>query len=705
MARFVHSARGAFPRGRFPSRTPSSMAARSVAVAALAAAVCTVRAEEPTKLPTVDVVSRYENEVGTWDSASQGAVTGETLRKQPLLRPAEALEAVPGMAVTQHSGDGKANQYFLRGYNLDHGTDFATWVAGMPVNMPTHAHGQGYTDLNFLIPELVSRVLYNKGPYFAENGDFASVGTARILYADRLPSNVATLTGGSFGYARALAVGSPEVGGGNLVYGFEYQQSDGPWERPNRFSKYNGVLRYAQGTPANGFNVTAMGYKASWNATDQIPQRAVDAGLVGLFGTLDPTDGGDSYRYSLSGEWRQTEGDISRAASLYAIKSKLNLFSNFTYFLDNPVHGDQFEQAEERVVLGGEASQTWLAGWGGRPVSNTLGLQLRGDRLRPVALYTTGARQRLLTTREDRVSIASISPYFSNTVAWTNWFRTIAGVRADFFRFDVSSDTPENSGKNDDSIVSPKLSLVFGPWANTEYFVNWGQGFHSNDARGTTITIDPKTGDPAQRVDPLVRTTGYEVGLRSAPAPGLTTSLALWQLKQDSELLFVGDAGTTEASRPSKRTGVEWVLQYVPRPWLAFDLTAAFTRARFTDDDPAGNRIPGAPDAVASAGVTVDNLNGWFGALRWRYFGSRALVEDNSVRSQSTTTLNGRIGYAFDKNVRAYLDVFNAFDSKSHDIDYFYVSRLQGEPPAGVADRHFHPVESRAFRLSVSVAY
>jgi hypothetical protein len=571
--------------------------------------------------------------------------------------------------------------------------------------MPTHAHGQGYTDLNFLIPELVSRVVYTKGPYFAENGDFASVGTARILYADRLPSNVAILTGGSFGYARALAAGSPEVGRGTLVYGFEYQQSDGPWERPNRFAKYNGVLRYAQGTAANGFSVTAMGYKASWNATDQIPQRAVDAGLVGLFGTLDPTDGGDSYRYSLSGEWRQSEGNVSRAASLYAIKSKLNLFSNFTFFLDNPVNGDQFEQAEERVVLGGEASQTWLASWGGRPVSNTLGLQLRGDRIRPVALYSTEARQRLSTTRADRVTVASASPYFSNTVAWTSWFRTIAGVRADFFRFDVSSDNPENSGRSDDSIVSPKVSLVFGPWANTEYFVNYGQGFHSNDARGTTITVDPKTGDPVQRVDPLVRTTGYEVGLRSAPVPGLTTSLALWQLKQDSELLFVGDAGTTEASRPSRRTGVEWVLQYVPRPWLAFDVTAAFTRAQFTDDDPAGNRIPGAPDAVASAGVTVDNLNGWFGGLRWRYFGSRALVEDNTVRSQSTTTLNGRIGYAFSKKVRAYLDVFNVFDSKSHDIDYFYVSRLQGEPPEGVADRHFHPLESRAFRLSVSFAY
>ena len=354
MIRPVAPSAGELPLARSKRPTAAPTAAQSVTVAALAAtlsaAIVPAHADEPTKLPPVEVVSRYENDVGIWDSASQGAVTGDTIRKQPLLRPGEVLEAVPGMVVTQHSGDGKANQFFLRGYNLDHGTDFATWVAGMPVNMPTHAHGQGYTDLNFLIPELISRVVYTKGPYFAQDGDFASVGSARILYADRLPSNVATLTYGSFDYARALFAGAPEVGRGNLVYGLEYQQSDGPWERPNRFAKYNGVLRYAQGTPANGFNVTAMGYKADWNATDQIPQRAVDSGLIGLFGTLDPTDGGDQYRYSLSGEWRQSEGNISRAASVYAIKSKLNLFSNFTYFLDNPVNGDQFQQAEERLV-------------------------------------------------------------------------------------------------------------------------------------------------------------------------------------------------------------------------------------------------------------------------------------------------------------------------------------------------------------------
>jgi hypothetical protein len=431
----------------------------------------------------------------------------------------------------------------------------------------------------------------------------------------------------------------------------------------------------------------------------------VDAGLIGRFGAIDPTDGGKSSRYSLSGEWRSAEKDTSRVIGLYAIKSQLNLFSNFTFFLDDPVNGDQFEQAEKRLTLGGQASQTWYGRLAERSMLNTVGLQLRRDRLDPVALYGTTARERLSTTREDRVTVASGGPYFSNAVEWSDWFRTIAGVRADFYRFDVESSIAENSGKNSDAIVSPKLSAIFGPWAKTEYFLNWGQGFHSNDARGTTITVDPKTGVPADRVNPLVRTTGYEAGVRSQFVPQVTTSLALWALKQDSELLFVGDAGTTEASRPSKRTGLEWLVQWLPAPWIALDLTAALTRARFSDDDPAGDRIPGAPDSVASAGATVENLNGWFCSVRWRYFGPRPLIEDNSVRSQSTSLVNARVGHAVTKRIRAYIDVFNLFDRKASDIDYFYASRLQGEPAQGVDDVHFHPVESRALRATLAVTF
>jgi outer membrane receptor protein involved in Fe transport len=661
-----------------------------------------VLAHEPED--AVVVTGKYNNAIGVWDSASQGSITAEGIQKRPLLRTGEVLESVPGLVVTQHSGDGKANQYFLRGYNLDHGTDFATWVDGMPVNMPSHAHGQGYMDLNFLVPELIQRVNFNKGPYFAEDGDFASVGSARVAYLNTLPASIATLTGGSFGYRRALLAGSPDAGPGHLLYAIDLEHNDGPWENPSKFRKANGVLRYSQGTAANAFSITGMAYSGKWNSTDQIPLRAVDAGTIGRYGAVDPTDGGRSSRASLSANWKQSEGSVSRVASAYVIRSTLDLSSNFTYFMNDPVNGDQFQQSEKRSIAGGLFSQSWTAQVGSRASVTTAGIQFRQDRLSPVGLYNTVAQQRRATVREDRVKVSSVAPFVSNTFEWTDWFRTVAGVRADRQSFSVDSDNAANSGKASASMISPKLSLAFGPWSKTEYFVNWGRGFHSNDARGTTITVDPATGAAATRVNPLVRTTGYEVGLRSQPLTGVTTSVALWALNQASELVFTGDAGTTEPSRASKRTGIEWLAQYQPVSWMVFDGIFAFSRARFTEFDPAGQHIPGAPDKVISAGVTLEGKAGWFGSARWRYFGPRPLIEDNSARSRATSIVNARVGYAFDKKMKLSLDVYNLFNAKHNDVDYFYQSQLRGEA-APVSDFHFHPVERRAIRLTLTANY
>jgi outer membrane receptor protein involved in Fe transport len=682
-------------------------------------------AEEVQQLETIEVIGNYQNNVGTSDAASQGIVTPKMFENRPILRPGEVLETVPGLIITQHSGDGKANQYFLRGYNLDHGTDFATYVAGMPINMPSHAHGQGYTDLNFLIPELISRVDYSKGPYFAENGDFGSAGSARISYTENLKNYQGQLTLGQYDFERALVIGGPQLGPGRLIFGAEFQHSDGPWDNPADFTKYNGMLRYAMGDNSNGFNVTGMAYSADWNSTDQIPQSAIDKGITGLYGALDPSDGGKQDRYSLSTEWRRT-GDASRTAvNAYVIRSKLNLFSNFEFFLGSP-NGDQFEQAEKRLAFGGEANHTWFGKLGGKDMSNKVGLQLRRDRLDPVALYSTKNRQRVdkldydgnvipATTREDRVTESSVGLYFRNEVQWTEWFRHVVGVRGDYFRFNVNSNRPENSGDANDSLVSPKLTLVFGPWAKTEYFVNIGRGFHSNDARGTTITVDPGTGDvvdgdgnPVKKVDPLVKTLGYELGLRSEIIPNVQTSVALWRLKQDSELLFVGDAGITEASRPSLRTGLEWEVHYTPKPWLIFDLEFAAAKARFTDSDAAGDRIPGAVERVISATATVDDLHGWFGALQFRYFGPRPLREDNSFRSRSTAITNVQGGYKFNKHWKLRLDIFNLFDRDDHDIDYAYESRIRdrsGTLQDSLEEIHFHPVEKRSARLTLTATF
>jgi outer membrane receptor protein involved in Fe transport len=657
---------------------------------------------DETGTPAVEIVGHYETGIGTSDAASAGSVTATRIDSVPQLRPGEVIQLVPGMAVTQHSGDGKANQYFLRGYNLDHGTDFAIWVDGMPVNMPTHGHGQGYADINFMIPELIQGMDFVKGPYYAAEGDFSTAGAAHIRYFDVLPGNIASVSVGTDNYLRAMAAMSPRVGSGNLLIAAEAKGYDGPWVVPEDLNAYKGVLRYSQGTQAEGFSVGLQAYKAYWDSTDQIPQYAVEAGYIPRFGAIDATDGGQTERYSLNFSGRTTRGAGQAALDAYIIHYKLDLWSNFTYFLDNPVQGDQFQQSDQRTVYGLIPSYAWSHKLAGIDTTNTIGLQARYDDISNVALYSTQARQIYDTTREDSVKQLSVGLFAQNAAQWNSWFRTLLGLRYDQYYFDVDSSIPENSGNVDSGIWSPKASLIFGPWAKTEYFVNAGYGFHSNDARGTTITVDPKDPlTPTSPVDPLVRTKGAELGVRTEIIRGLQTSLALWMLEQDSELLFVGDAGTTEPSRPSRRQGIEWINYYRPLPWLFIDAEIALTKARFTDEDSAGDYIPGAPDAVASLAVTVDNIHNWFGTVQVRYIGERPLIEDDSVRADSSTITNLRIGYAFTPKVRLQLDVFNVFDVATDDIAYYYESFIPGVIPGPQQDIHFHPAEPRQFRLTL----
>jgi hypothetical protein len=508
---------------------------------------------------------------------------------------------------------------------------------------------------------------------------------------------------GQKGYRRVLLADSPQWGGGNLLYALEVFHNDGPYVHPDDYRKLNGVLRYSEGTQANGFNVTAMAYRAQWNSTDQIPRRAVDAGLLPRFDAVDPTDGGASHRYSLSAAWRSTGANGRSEVNAYLIRQQLDLYSNFTYFLDDPVNGDQFSQPDRRVTAGFKASHTWQTPRLGQSSETTVGLQVENDNIFN-GLNSTAARRILSTTRRDHVVESSAGVYVGNVTYWAEWFRTVAGLRADSYRFRVRSDNPLNSGTASDAIASPKLALVFGPWAKTEYYVNFGMGFHSNDARGTTITIDPKTGGPATAVAPLVRSRGAELGVRSEIIPGLQTALSVYRLDFVSELVFVGDAGTTEAGRPSRRVGFEFSNYYKPLSWLTIDADIAFARARVRDAAAVGQRIPGAVEGVASVALAVDNLGPYFGALQLRYFGPRPLVEDNSVRSRGTATLNGRIGYKLSKSTRIELEGFNLTNRQDSAIDYYYESRLAAEP-AGVADVHFHPIEPRSFRVNFTTNF
>ena len=675
---------------------------------------------QPVVLPDVVITGRDTSLLREANSASQGTVGQEQLSLRPLLRTGEILETVPGVIITQHSGGGKANQFFLRGFNLDHGTDFGVSLDGMPINLPTHGHGQGYTDLNFIIPELISGVDFRKGPYFADTGDFSSAGSADIRYVDMLPKSLLKLEGGSFNYGRGLWADSQKLGQGNLLYAVELSHYDGPWESGDDYKKGNVLVRYTGGQDDTRWGITLMGYQGYWNSTDQIPLRAVNTGLIDRFGTLDPSDGGESRRIGMMLDWEKQYADGVGKALFYTYYYDLDLFSNFTYFLNDPTDTtpDQFQQSDRRWVNGLSLSRQWDGTLSHMEMHNTLGVQIRSDVINN-GLYTSEARQTTGVIRNDKTWEASVSPWYQNKIEWTDKFRTTAGLRGDFYNFDVESNLPANSGQRSAFAVGPKGGLVLGPWAKTEFYGNVGMGFHSNDGRGVMTTVDPTTGlpvdangNPIQPAKPLVTTVGAEVGLRTEIIPQLHSTLSLWWLNIDSELVFVGDAGTTEASRPSNRYGFEWANYYTPTDWLTLDADLSLSHARFRDNDPVGNRIPGSVASVLAAGITVHDLYGFFGGVRARYFGPRPLVEDNSVVSSTTFLLNGHIGYEFRKNWTIQLEVFNLLDRKANDIEYYYESRLRGEAinpdptlNGGYNDVHFHPSEPRTFRVSLTARF
>jgi hypothetical protein len=669
--------------------------------AVLLAAAClstafAIQAEPAAVLEKVEVSGRhYDNAVGSSDAASEGIIRAELLKSRPAQRPGEVLEFVPGLIVTQHSGDGKANQYFLRGFNLDHGTDFATTVNGMPVNMPSHGHGQGYADLNFLIPELVDRIEYRKGPYFARNGDFAAAGSADIAYLNTLDEGFAGLTLGPRQFQRLVGAGATALGRGLLLLGaIEVQHNDGPWRLPERLRKTNGVLTLSRGTRSEGWSASLMGYEARWTATDQVPARLLAAGTFngqpfGRFDAIDKSDGGETQRRSLSGDWHRVTDSAATHVAAYAMDYRLQLFSNFTYAMQRPADGDQFSQRDRRQVYGFNASHSADHRFGDLPARSEVGVQLRQERIR-VGLFDSVERRVTATTRDDRVRQTQLGIHGQTSVELTPWLRGVVGLRADQARFRVAN--AANAGSASAHLLSPKLSLIAGPWSKTEFFFNAGRGFHSNDARGATAGTAP--------APVLAAARGLELGARTEWVKGLQSSLALWKLDFDAELVYVGDAGATEAKGPSRRRGVEWNNRYVPAPWLLVDADLAWTHSRFA----SGERIPNAVDKVASLAVTLRELGPWSASLQWRYLGPGALIADNSVRSRSSLTTNLRVSRKLWEGSELTVDVFNLGNRKVNDIEYFYESQLPGEA-APVADRHIHPAEPRTLRVTLRLGF
>ena len=655
----------------------------------------------PVALEPQVITGKAQDLLGIARSATAGQANHGELSQRPFLRRGELLEVVPGVIVTQHAGGGKANQYFLRGYNLDHGTDFAVSLDGMPVNFRTHAHGQGYADLNFLVPEFVEGLDYFKGPYFAELGDLSSIGGANYRQFHALPKGIASFSTGAYDYFRAVLGDSWKLGTGTLTLGGEFSEENGPWVIPNRYRRWNGFMRYHTGNGDNFLDITALAYRGTWHSTDQIPQRAIQSGLVDRFGSPQTTNENETSRYSLqlNGQWK--EGNTTTKLDVWGGYYGLDLFSDFTYFLDDPVRGDQFEQFDSRYFAGANVSREWRYDLRGRASTTTAGIQTRMDLMDGIGLYKTQRRERMGTVREDDIFEGSYSVFVDHGTQLTPWLRAGAGWRGDLFYFDVASDRSVNSGTDWAGISSPKAQLVFGPWAETEFYVNGGLGFHSNDARGVTIRRDPVSGERVDPVDPLVRTKGAEIGLRSNAVPALTFTAALWLLDSDSELVYVGDAGRTEAGAASRRYGVELAAYYRPSPWLTIDAEYAWSHARFVDVPPDESFIPGAVEHMMAAGVTVGKETGLYSSLRARYFAPRPLEESGNINSRAGFQVNARLGYRW-KNWDVAVDCLNLLDRQDNDIEYFYESRLPGEPAAGVADVHLHPVEPRQLRVSAT---
>jgi hypothetical protein len=674
-----------------------------------AAAADSVGDSPPDNLSQVVVTAERLKLIGTSSTASEGVVVNDELALTPAYRPGQLLETVPGLQVTLHSGEGKANQYLMRGYNLDHGTDLAVTVDGMPINNPTHAHGQGYTDLNFMIPELATNIKFTKGTYYAEQGDFGSVGAVHISYLDRIEDQV-NFTGGNFGFERFLSAGATGVGAGNVLGAVEVQHYDGPWDNPDDQRKINAVVRYSNGDEHDGSSLTAMFYHGLWNATTDQPMRAMDEGLIGRFGTLDSADGGKAQRASLSGQYHQTSGDGQLNANVYLVNNQLTLWNDFTHFLVDPVNGDQEAQHENRFVVGGGVSYFVPMKTGGIDTEWLGGIAVRYDindvsRLPTQDRVVLGANDDPLNFSEtDSVHLADISAYLESTTHWLSWMRTVIGLRGDHIH---GSDSGTNSGAASASLFQPKGSLIFTVSPVTELYLSAGRGFHSDDLRG--VTQAAATGQVSAPL--IAKQDGEEIGVRQQLAGGrVAVTLAVFNLDAESETTYDPDAGVDGAGPASRRFGYEVNVTYQALRWLEFYGSYSGDHARFkTDFDDGtghiGRFLPNAPVATGSLNMYVKNLGRWSGGLEYRYLGRQPLSSDNVIQAPGYGELNADVRFAFATSWSAALGVYNILNRHANAAEFWYVDRLQGEPADGVADVHVHPLEPTAVRLTLSKSF
>ena len=724
----------------------------------ICAASASVRAETPATMNSdvadtadpiqqVTVTAERLGLVGTASTASEGVVADQEIQLSPTYRPGQLLETVPGLIVTLHSGEGKANQFLLRGYNLDHGTDLETYVDGMPINQPTHAHGQGYTDLNFMIPELADQITYTKGPYYADVGDFGAVGSLHVSYRDTIPDQVSA-TVGTLGFQRIFAAGCETLGDGHLLAALELQHYDGPFVNPDDARKENFVLRYSRGDEHDGYSVTAMYYHQLWTNTTDIPIRAITEGIVPTpFGTLDPTDGGHARRASLTFDDHATLGAGQFTASAFFIYNQLHIFNDFTHYLFDPVHGDQEDQHENRRALGGAVNYTLPVPLGSIQNEISAGVLTRYDSLGVGRMPSVdqvplwGGGDPVSFYNDDRVHLLASGAYIQATTHWTSNFRSVLGVREDYQHgtdVDYLATWHEtagytNGGTAHQALFQPKASLIYTPTESLEFYLSIGRGFHSADLRGVNQDESVDLGLPHTNL--LSRQEGQEVGVRATVQRNLAFTFAVYNLWQQSETIIDPDIGADSAGPPSRRYGYEVNMTYQINRWLEFYGSYSGDHTRFTQpfDDGTGHvgeYITDAPVATGSLALYLTNLGPWSGGLNFRYLGNyplssgpcvdSAAVHDfpgvatscanaptalGQVNGKGFGELNLDVHYALSANWAASLGIYNLLNKHAAAAEFWYVDRLQNEIGSyadGRADVHEHPLEPIMARLTIT---
>ena len=680
----------------------------------------------------VVVTASRLNLLGRAETASQGSITQKEVELRPIARIGQLYETVPGLVVTIHSGEGKANQYLIRGFNLDHGTDFASFVDSMPVNRPTNTHGQGYSDQNFLIPQIVGGIDYTKGPYYAAIGDFGAVGSAHVKLLDELPNQVTgSIT--TFGDEDLYIGGTRHFGLEDRLWAaVDLGHVDGPWDTPGDFRKVQAAARYSHGSDIEGFSLTGMFYQSVGRLITDQPLRAYQEGLIGRYGTLDPTDLSKSQRFSVSGHYGVTGEDWKASLDAYAIQSSMTLWNDFTHLFDDPVNGDQEEQDETRTTLGGAGAFTKALRVGPIPTDTTVGFQLRYDdafvdkkhTLRRTPLDYCSIEQDSgpalqvpavnFNCQADRAHIVDFGPYIENTTHWTSWLRSVVGAREEYYGASDHSDVTGFSGSAHQFLFQPKGSIVLGPFYKTELYLSAGRGFHSDDVRGVLETV-PGQGIPGLvgGTPLLASATGEEIGLRTNIIPHLNIEGSVFREDFRSEQRYNADVGQDSAFAPSRRQGVELSAQYRPFPFIEFNTDLTFARARYQGTAAAfaafgldGPWIANSPGFIGSFGVLLDNLGPWYGGLQWRRLGPYPISDgDQYPQDKGYSELNLDVGYKVNDGLKLQVGVYNLLNEKANASAYYYTSRLPGEPLEGVADYQVHPVEPISARFTVTKGF